>query len=601
MAIDVSTAVGSTPVVRRGLFRLLLRNPMAVAGMVVLSVLGVVALIQPWIMPFPPQEINLRLANALPFTSEYLLGGDKFGRDILSRLIAGTRSAVIASVTLTSVALLLGVVMGLLAGYFGRTVDSIGTWIFAVLIAAPTIVVLIGLYTLIDVSLPVAMATLGVMSAPGVFYLVRALTISVRKELYVDAARVSGLSSVRIMGRHVLLAVKGPIIILAAFLAGAAIAIAAGLEFLGLGDPREPSWGSLLSDAFTNYYIAPWQLIWPGLALGIVMAAFVLVGNAARDALEGAGANGGSTTRPPRRDVADRASLPEPASPGESLGSAAPDQPLLSVRDLQVAYPTDAQSSIVVDGVGFTVAPGEVVGLVGESGSGKTQTVFAVLGLLPDQAEILSGSVRLEGQELLGQTESVVKKFRGRVMAYVPQEPMSNLDPSFTVGSQLVEGIRAQSALSHREAKAVALAMLDRVGIHDPERTFRSYRHEISGGMAQRVLIAGAIACKPRLLVADEPTTALDVTVQAEILDLLLDLQQDFGMGMLIVTHNLGVVADICTRVIVMRQGRMVEEGSVREVFAHPKHEYTRMLLDSVLDDRAARPALKSPKESRHA
>jgi peptide/nickel transport system permease protein len=593
MSIDVSTVVSSAPVVRRGVFRQILRNPLAVAASIVLAIVVVVAILQPWIMPFPPQQVILRLTNAKPFTSEYILGGDKFGRDILSRLIAGTRGAVIAALILTSIALAIGVTFGLIAGYFGKIFDSISSWIFAVLIAAPGIIILIALYTLIDVSTPLAMATLGVLSSPGIFYLVRTLTMTVRNELYVDAARVSGLSNLRIVGRHVLLAIKGPIIILAAFLSGGAIAVSAGLEFLGLGDPKDPTWGGMLNDAFTNYYIASWQLIWPGAALGIATAAFVLLGNAFRDTLEGAFVRPSARAR--RRQIA---SLIDETAVAKTLGLVeppatdrivSPTAPLLEIDGLQVGYAALDKLTTVVDQLSLRVSDGEVVGLVGESGSGKTQTVFAALGLLPEQAIVARGSIRLGGVELLGMPEQRMSKYRGTIVAYVPQEPLSNLDPAFTVGSQLVEGIRAQTSIGRREAKQLTLATLARVGIRDPKRTFASYPHQISGGMAQRVLIAGAIACKPRLLIADEPTTALDVTVQAEVLDLLRDLQKETGMGVLVVTHNFGVVADLCDRVIVMRTGKIVEEGPVSEVFANPKHEYTKQLLAAVLDETEAR------------
>jgi peptide/nickel transport system permease protein len=580
--IEVSSAADAAPHVRTGLWQRITRNPLSVAALAILVVLVVVAFVSPWIMPFSPQRLNLRLTNALPFTTEYLLGGDKFGRDILSRLIAGTRLALIASIIVTAVALGMGVVFGLIAGYFGGIADSASTWIFAVLIAAPTIIVLIGLYTLIDVSMPIAMATLGVMSSPGVFYLVRTLTATVRNELYVDAARVSGLSTLRIVGRHVLLAIKGPIIVLAAFLAGGAIAMSAGLEFLGLGDPREPSWGTLLSDAFANYYVAPWQLIWPGAALGVAMATFVLLGNAVRDSLEGTFVKPSAKQR--RREIEVLLGNSLDRRPATSPAKASARVPLLEVQDLQVGYPTAGSLRSVVDGVSFTVDRGEIVGLVGESGSGKSQTVFATLGLLPEQAIVARGSIRLEGTELVGMADKDLARFRGTTMSYVPQEPMSNLDPSFSVGAQLVEGIRAQSSMSRRQATELSLDILARVGIRDPRKTFRSYPHEISGGMAQRVLIAGAIACKPKLLIADEPTTALDVTVQADVLDLLRELQRESGMGVIVVTHNLGVVADLCDRVLVMRHGMIVEEGSVSDVFAAPRHEYTRMLLGAVLD-----------------
>jgi peptide/nickel transport system permease protein len=593
VTVNIATATTAPESVRTGVARTLWRSPLAVISAAVLLAMVVIALIQDWITPFSPLHVELRLTNVEPFVSEYLLGGDQYGRDILSRLIAGTRGGLIAGLTLATVALAVGVSAGLVAGYYGKLFDSVSTWVFSVLIAAPGVIILIALYTLIGVSMPVAMAVLGVLTSPGIFILVRSLTRGVRNELYVDAARVAGLSDLRIVGRHVLLAIRGPIVILAAFLAGGAIAISAGLEFLGLGDPTQPSWGGMLNDAFNNYFIAPWQLVWPAAALGIATAAFVLLGNSLRDALEGTYVK--PSTRARRRELerligtnAVDKTLGTRSEQVEHLDDAAP---LLEIEGLQIAYSNGNRVRTVVEGISLKVDEGEIVGLVGESGSGKTQTVFAALGVLPEQAIVARGSVRLRGVELLGLSERRMTEYRGTEIAYVPQEPLSNLDPSFTVGSQLVEGIRARTDISRKTAKGQALAMLSRVGITDPARTFRSYPHQISGGMAQRVLIAGAVIGRPRLLIADEPTTALDVTVQAEVLELLRGLQEEFRMGVLIVTHNFGVVADLCDRVIVMRTGKIVEEGPVMSVFSNPRHEYTRMLLASILDEAEPRQA----------
>ena len=258
---------------------------------------------------------------------------------------------------------------------------------------------------------------------------------------------------------------------------------------------------------------------------------------------------------------------------------------MLKVADLAIGYPDhDGEFQPVVHDVSLTVDRGEVVGLVGESGSGKTQTAFAVLGLLPSNGKVLNGSIQFDGVELVGAEVQTMDKLRGTRIAYVPQEPMSNLDPSFTIGSQLVEPMRVALGMSKAQAKQKALALLDRVGIPDPPRTFRAYPHEISGGMAQRVLIAGAVSCDPDLIIADEPTTALDVTVQAEVLDLLRELEQETHMGLLIVSHNFGVVADLCDQVAVMKDGRIVESGPVRSIFKDARHPYTRSLLDAILE-----------------
>lgn len=515
---------------------------------------------------------------------------------------------------LAVVAFVIGVTAGLIAGYFGKLFDTISSWAFSVIMAVPGIIILISLYTLLGTSTTVAMAVFGFLVSPSLFWMVRTLTRTVRNELYVDAARVSGLSNTRIVGRHVLIAIRAPVILMAAGLMGAGIAVQAGLEFLGLGEPGAPSWGAMLTDAFSNIYIAPEQLIWPAVALGLVTGAFSLVSIGVRDALEGTYVKPSKRSR--RREIEtllgtaavektlglhvdeQHAGVTTPETGPVSTKGADGEEPLLVIEGLQIAYNSKGKLTTVVEGVSLTVEDGEVVGVVGESGSGKTQTVFAALGLLPEEAIIARGSIRLDGFELLGLPESDLLKIRGSKIAYIPQEPTANLDPAFTVGSQMVYGIRAQTGMSKKEAKELSLSMLDRVGIRDPNRVFKLYPHQISGGMAQRVLIAGAVATKPRLLIADESTTALDVTIQAEVLDLLRDLQKESNMGVLIVTHNFGVVADLCDRVVVMRTGKIVEEGTVDEVFKNPQHEYTKMLLGSVLDNAPPRPDLGTNREA---
>jgi len=330
----------------------------------------------------------------------------------------------------------------------------------------------------------------------------------------------------------------------------------------------------MLNDGFSNIFTQPLLVLWPSLAIGLTCIAFALLGNALRDGLERADA------APKRRRPA---AVGGPAAP-VVLDVVLDEGELLAVRNLSVGYPNpDGSTKTVVEEVALTVRRGEVHGLIGESGSGKTQTAFSILRLLPSGGRIVGGSITFEGRDLAGLSAKEMTAVRGKKIAYVPQEPMSNLDPSFTVGSQLVEPMRIHLGLSRADAKAKALGLLARVGIPNPERTFGAYPHELSGGMAQRVLIAGAVSCDPELLIADEPTTALDVTVQAEVLDLLRDLQRERQMGVLLVTHNFGVVADLCDRVSVMRAGRIVETGPVRSIFADPRHEYTQSLFAAVL------------------
>lgn len=256
---------------------------------------------------------------------------------------------------------------------------------------------------------------------------------------------------------------------------------------------------------------------------------------------------------------------------------------LLEVEDLAVEFLTDHGWVRVVDGVSFSVAAGETLGLVGESGSGKTVTSLSVMQLIPrPPGRIAAGSIRFEGRELLGLPESELEALRGEAIAMVFQESMTSLNPAFTIGDQIGEVVRRHRGASRREARLRALEVLELVQIPDPAARIDAYPHEFSGGMRQRAAIAMALACDPKLLIADEPTTALDVTVQAGVLDLLRSLQQRLGMGILFVTHNLGVVADLCDRVTVMYAGRIVETANVFDLFERPQHPYTEGLLQAM-------------------
>ncbi|WP_454084262.1 ABC transporter ATP-binding protein [Georgenia sp. Marseille-Q6866] len=255
--------------------------------------------------------------------------------------------------------------------------------------------------------------------------------------------------------------------------------------------------------------------------------------------------------------------------------------PVVDIRDLHITFATDGEPVRAVDGVSLHVNPGEVLAVVGESGSGKTVTAKSVLGLLPDNASV-EGAVVLAGSDIVQLKPGELRKARGRDVAMVFQEPSTALNPVFTVGWQLAEGLRAHGEYSKKEARARAVEMLGKVGIPDPEKRVDHYPHQFSGGQKQRIVIAMALALDPKVIVADEPTTALDVTVQAEILDLLRAVRDEFGRAIILITHNMGVVADLADRVAVMYRGKVVEQAPARELFAAPQHEYTRQLLGAV-------------------
>ncbi len=573
-----------------------LSNPLGVAAAILLLIIVLSAVFAPLVAPYDP--LRLRLVDQLkPISWQHLLGTDTQGRDVFSRLVYGGRVSLQAGLIMIVTAVLVGVPTGLLAGYYSKWFDSIASWISGALMSLPQILILVVVISSLGSGLAPTMITLGVLASPDIFRLTRGVVIGVRDELFIDAARVSGLSDARIIFRHVFAVVMGPVLVLVSFIFGLAIIAQAGLEFLGFGDPTRPSWGNMLSEAFASIYKAPHLVYAPGAMIGITVMCLVLVSAAVADTL---GVPRVVARKVRKSSSAEKVSSTETAVvvPAQTAGAgliknspqSAPTGDLLTVRDLSVTYPDkDRNETAVVKGVSLTVNRGEALGLVGESGSGKSQTSFGILGLLPPEAHLRADTITVAGVNMIGASEAAMQKLRGTSMAYVPQEPMSNLDPSFTIGSQLIKPMRHKLGISKAEARAKAIALLDRVGIPDPKRTMASYPHELSGGMAQRVLIAGAVSCDPELLIADEPTTALDVTVQAEVLELLRELQKERNMGMILVTHNLGVVADICDRVAVMQSGRIVETATTAELFANPQHPYTRMLLASTLDDAPAR------------
>lgn len=568
-----ATQALATPRRRTSTWRVLLKNPFAVASIAYLTVMVLVGLFCPWIAPFSPNATQLDSINAAPFSSGHVLGADASGRDILSRIIWGTRQTIIACVLVLGVSLVLGLTFGLLAGFYRGRIEAIINFVSDTVMSMPGIVLLIALYALTGPNIPIAMAVFGLVVAPSFYRLVRSVVLSVRSELYVDAARVVGLSDARIIGRHVLSAVRAPVIVQSAFVLSTAIGILAGVDFLGLGNPSQPSWGRILQEAFKNIYTNPANIVWPAIVISVSILSFVLLGNALRDALQSS--NRSAALAPARRRrLARDASTRRPA-----VETA--DDVAVAVRGLRIGYPSSSREvHEVVHAVDIDVRKGRIHGLVGESGSGKSQIVSSILGILPKEAVVLGGSISFEGGDLLGE-RTHLRRMRGRRIGYIPQEPMTNLDPSFTIGAQLLYGLRATSKLSKAEARERLIELLDRVGIIDPERVMGLYPHEISGGMAQRVLICGAVASKPDVIVADEPTTALDVTVQAEVLELLRELVIEQQLSMMIVTHNLGVVADICDEVSVMKDGRIIEHADVESLFAEPREGYTRELLAS--------------------
>ncbi len=597
-ATDVARASHPNDVPR--LWRRLVRRPAAVVCLVFLAMLVVVAIVAPIAMPWVAQQQAGDL-NALHQGPSWAhpLGTDSLGRDILDRILVGTRVTLVAAVEALAVAFGLAIPLGILAGYLGGRIDRGVGWFVDLGLALPALILVIVVISVFKGSTLAAMVALGILAAPGIIRVIRSAVLPVREELYVAAARVTGLSRIYIMRRHILPRISGPILVQASLFAGAVVLAQAGLAFLGLlGAPPAPSWGQMMSDGVQNITLQPW-LIWPpGIAMMLTVFAFGFLGDTIQEALsEGwqapvrrtrgrrflgglrahrlvprrsaAGASGGRLAPAPSADA---------AIPARANGVARPDA-LLVVDDLTVTLPSPEGPVPVVQNVSFEIAAGETVGIVGESGCGKTMTAMAILGLVAGNGTISHGRIVFEGRDLVALGEQGLRKMRGKEIGLISQEPMVSFNPTFRVGWQLAHLIRIHHGVSSKVSHDRAVELLGRVRLSDPADVARRYPHELSGGMAQRVSIAAALAGDPKLLIADEPTTALDVTVQAEILDLLRDLQRERGMAILLVTHDWGVIADICERVMVMYAGQSVERAAIERLFDNPLHPYTEALL----------------------
>ncbi|MFE1884116.1 dipeptide/oligopeptide/nickel ABC transporter permease/ATP-binding protein [Streptomyces diastatochromogenes] len=537
-----------------------------------LVLLTVATLAAPLITTHGPLDQDLGHVLSGP-TADHLLGTDNLGRDLLSRLLFGGRSTLLAVGEALAVFLAIGVTLGLASGFLGGWVDWLTVRTADLLFALPGIIIVLVVLSVFPGNLHAAMITFGVLGSPGIIRILRSQTLGIREELYVAAAKVAGLTRQQILRRHILPRLISTVIVQAALFAAIVVTIQAGLGFLGLGaQPPDPSWGGLVADASQALDRAPWMLVPSGVPLVLTVLALGLLGDAVRDAAT----EGWSVPKMTAPTAAQRTGRDErpPASTATTDSTRSGTSSLLSVRNLSI----DIGGVPVVQDVSFDIAPGETVGVVGESGCGKSVTSLGILGLVPGGGRVAQGQVLFDGTDLVASTAALTQ-VRGTGIAYVSQEPMVALDPMFTVGRQLGEAVRRHERRDRREARSRVTELLHMVNIPDPAAVARRYPHQLSGGMAQRVAIALALAGRPKLLIADEPTTALDVTVQAEILTLLRTLQAETGMAVLIVTHDWGVVADLCHRAVVMYAGQVVEAADVEEMFAQPLHPYTAGLL----------------------
>ena len=523
------------------------------------------------------QDVARRLSGSIPGSP---LGRDEFGRDVLSRLLWGARTSLFVAFAATTIACFAGTLLGLLGGWLRGAAELATLRLADVVLCFPPILLALLVVTILGPGVATLIIMLSILYTPGFVRVAFGQVLSAARQDYVEAVRALGAGTPRILSRTVLPNIAGPVLVQYSLTLAAAVVVESGLSFLGLGVvPPTPSWGLMIRGARATMEQAPLLLLWPCLALTVTILAVNLLSDALRDWFD---PRSGDGTRVRPRRALDRV-LPGllPAA-GAGAGDAG-----LRVTDMTVAIETPRGEIRPVDHVSFDVAPGETLAIVGESGSGKTLTAMSLIGLLPPAARVETGGAHFEGQDLTRLDEAALRRLRGNRIAMIFQDPMSSLNPVLTVGDQVVEAIRAHRPLSAKAARAEALSLFRRVGIADPERRLDAFPHEMSGGMRQRVMIAIAVANRPVLLTADEPTTALDVTIQAQILALLADLRRETGSSLIFITHSLGVVSEVADRVLVMYAGRIVESGPVADVFAEPRHPYTRALLAAVPDGAA--------------
>lgn len=573
-------------------------------SLIVIAILAFCAVFARFLAPCDPVKIT---QNYQPPTGAHWFGTDNLGRDVFSRVMYGARYSLVIGLSSVLFALVMGAIIGAIAAVSRTWISELIMRLIDIVMSIPGIALAAVCLAILGQSMIGIIISIGVLYVPQIARIVRANIISEYGKDYVRAVIVSGARAPWILLKHVTRNIAAPVMVFTTLSVADAIVFEASLSFINAGIPEPtPTWGNILSSAKAGVIFGYWwQALFPGLAIMITVLCLNILSEGITDAMVAA------PTAPVAKSVADADAarkedriLTDPVAAykeqhdalveslaklreaelkrTDRLQPTSTEPPVIEVKDLCIQFPRYGSVN-VVDHLSFSVRPGETMGLVGESGCGKSITSLAIMGLLDPKAKI-SGQILFNGKDLVKLSPKEHNALRGHEIAMVYQDALSSLNPSMLIKAQMKQ-------LTSRGGTRSAEELLELVGL-DPKRTLESYPHELSGGQRQRVLIAMALTRDPKLIIADEPTTALDVTVQKQVIDLLNELREKLGFAMVFVSHDLALVAKVAHSITVMYAGQVVEQGSTKEILTYPHHEYTRGLLGSVTSIEAGAPRL---------
>lgn len=554
-----------------------LRTPVGIVGITLLVVLALLAVLAPLLWGERATATDTYDIFAGP-SAQHWAGTDNLGRDIFFRTLVATRLSLVLTLLATSLGVGLGLVLGMAPLLLPRRLGRPVVAFVNLLLGFPSLLMVLFLAVILGVSTTSAVLAIGIAIAPPFARLSHTLGAGVADLDYVAAARISGVHPLRIVVRHVLPNVAEPLVVNATVTASSVLLAFGGLSFLGIGvQAPQYDWGRLMQDGLSSIYTNPLAALAPAIAFVLTGLAFNLTGEAAAGTF-GAKARSRATW-PSTKAGPVSARL----SKREDEEDARADR-VLDVRDLVVSFPGPHGPISPVRGISIALRTGEAVGVVGESGSGKSMTALAIAQLIEQPGRVTAERLTFCETDLRAGSRSARDALLGTSLAVVFQDPMTALNPVMRVGGQLTEAVRRHQGLTGRQASARAVDRLRAVHLDDPERRIRQYPHEFSGGMRQRAMIGMGLMGTPRLIVADEPTTALDMTVQRQVLDLLQEIRRDHGTALLLISHDVSVVMSICDRVLVMYAGRIVEDLPSADLRTTARHPYTRALIGAVPD-----------------